>query len=357
MDFSLFYFANNDEAEDRYKLLLEGAKFADQRGFTAVWTPERHFHAFGGLYPNPSVTSAAVAAVTERVQVRAGSVVAPLHPPLRIAEEWSVVDNISRGRAGIAFASGWHASDFVLRPQAYETRKTALVDMIEQVRSLWRLDPVTLPNGVGEPSEVRIHPAPVRPELPVWLTSAGSPATFQLAGERGYGVLTHLLGQEIDVLTKRIEEYRTTFRAHNGPDAGDGHVALMVHTFVGDDRDEVREIVREPFSRYLASSFDLLIRAAEAAGTAGAITTRELRDMAPTDIDFLVKQAFDRYFDLSGMFGTVEDCLDTARDLADAGVDEVACLIDFGVPHDTVLDSLDLLGELHDSWRSFDALR
>jgi hypothetical protein len=76
MDFSLFYFASEDESAggDRYRLLLEGAKFADRHGFKAVWTPERHFHSFGGLYPNPSVVGAAIAAITERVQIRAGSV-------------------------------------------------------------------------------------------------------------------------------------------------------------------------------------------------------------------------------------------------------------------------------------------
>ena len=62
-----------------YRLLLDGARFADAHGFAAVWTPERHFHAFGGLYPNPAVTGAAVAAVTSRVSIRAGSVVLPLH--------------------------------------------------------------------------------------------------------------------------------------------------------------------------------------------------------------------------------------------------------------------------------------
>jgi acyl-CoA synthetase (AMP-forming)/AMP-acid ligase II len=65
IEFSLFYFAA-DEAEDvndKYRLLMEGARYADENGFSAVWTPERHFHAFGGLYPNPSVTSAAIAAV------------------------------------------------------------------------------------------------------------------------------------------------------------------------------------------------------------------------------------------------------------------------------------------------------
>lgn len=91
MDFSLFYFGNAaprgapaDPAgtlgRNTYDLVLEGAKFADRNGFTAVWTPERHFSPFGGLYPNPAVTGAAIAAVTERVAIRAGSVVGPLPP-------------------------------------------------------------------------------------------------------------------------------------------------------------------------------------------------------------------------------------------------------------------------------------
>src|SRR5947207_4715432 len=57
LDFSLFYFGAGEGADPlaKYRLLLEGARFADERGFAAVWTPERHFHAFGALYPNPSV--------------------------------------------------------------------------------------------------------------------------------------------------------------------------------------------------------------------------------------------------------------------------------------------------------------
>ena len=98
------------------RLLLDGARFADDHGFEAVWTPERHFHAFGGLYPNPSMTSAAIAAITHGA-FRAGSVVLPLHHPIRVAEEWAVVDNLSRGRVGISFASGWQPNDFVLHPE------------------------------------------------------------------------------------------------------------------------------------------------------------------------------------------------------------------------------------------------
>ena len=118
IDFNLMYWGNDDGAgPKKYELLLEGAKFADAHGFNAVWTPERHFHAFGGPYPNPSVTGAAVAAVTKNLSVRAGSCVAPLHHPARIAEEWAVIDNLTNGRAALGIASGWQPDDFVLRPE------------------------------------------------------------------------------------------------------------------------------------------------------------------------------------------------------------------------------------------------
>src|SRR3989442_13234040 len=151
IDFSLCYFASElgGDPRERYRLLIEGAKFADENDFSAVWTPERHFHSFGGLFPNPSVAGAALATLTRRIGIRAGSVVAPLHHPVRIAEEWAVVDNLSHGRVGVSFASGWHAADFVLRPENYADRKAVMADAIEVVRRLWRGEAVDFADGAG----------------------------------------------------------------------------------------------------------------------------------------------------------------------------------------------------------------
>src|SRR5580658_9966976 len=110
--FSLFFFsADSAEREDgKYLTLLDSAKFADEHGFAAVWTPERHFQRLGGLYGSPSVTGAALAVVTRRISIRAGSVVVPLQNALRVAEEWAMIDNLLNGRVAIAAASGWHAN-------------------------------------------------------------------------------------------------------------------------------------------------------------------------------------------------------------------------------------------------------
>ena len=56
---------------------------------------------------NPNVFHAALATITEKIQLRSGSVVMPLHHPVRVAEEWAVIDNLSNSRVGVAFASGW----------------------------------------------------------------------------------------------------------------------------------------------------------------------------------------------------------------------------------------------------------
>ncbi len=163
-------------------LLLEGAKFADANGFCAVWTPERHFHAFGGPYPNPSVTGAAVAAVTQNIGVRAGSCVAPLHHTARIAEEWAVIDNLTNGRAGLAIASGWQPDDFVLRPEnTPPDNKPAMFQAIADLRKLWAGEKVAFPRKDGTMFEVLTQPRPVSKKLPM---SGSRPQAIPKPGSR-----------------------------------------------------------------------------------------------------------------------------------------------------------------------------
>ncbi len=340
LEFSLFYFASDESAAaDKYKLLMEGAKFADQNKFTAIWTPERHFHAFGGLFPNAAVTSAALAAITQNLKIRAGSVVIPLHDPIRVAEEWALVDNLSNGRVGISVASGWHDRDFVFAPQNYADRKNIMLRDLDVIRSLWRGESIKRLNGSGKEVDVTIFPRPIQPELPVWITSGGHPQTFQAAGETGANLLTHLLGQSFEELTSKIQIYRDAYRKTNK--TGNGHVTLMLHTFVGNSEEEVQELVRTPFCNYLKSSVDLMKQVVKGLGDDLSATT-----LSEEDLGALIDHAFTRYFATSGLFGTPDSCMATLQKLKDMGVDEVACLVDFGIATETVLANLDNLKEL-----------
>jgi len=350
--FSLFYFASAESGgSDQYRLLLDGARFADARGFEAVWTPERHFHAFGGIYPNPAVTGAAVAAVTHRVHVRGGSVVLPLHHPARVAEEWAVVDSISGGRAGVAFAAGWQPNDFVLRPEAYADHKAVMTRDIEVVRRLWRGEAVELPGVNGRMVPVRTLPRPVQPELPIWLTAAGRPETYRQAGLIGARVLTHLLGQSIEELGAKLALYRQAWR--EAGHQGEGRVTLMLHTLIGRDEAEVKALVRQPLIEYLRSSVDLIKGYAwsfpalkRRPGDEASGGVLDLDQLSEQERESVLEYAFERYYETSGLFGTVDSCTARVDRLAAIGVDEIACLIDFGVPTNVTLAHLEHLDQL-----------
>ena len=330
IDFSLCYFASElgGDPRERYRLLIEGAKFADENDFSAVWTPERHFHSFGGLFPNPSVAGAALATLTRRIGIRAGSVVAPLHHPVRIAEEWALVDNLSDGRVGISFASGWQANDFVFAPERYDRRKQIMLDDIEMVRRLWRGESVMFRSGDGTDIAVKIYPSPIQAELPVWVTAAGNPETFEQAGKIGANILTHLLGQKIEDVEQKIRIYRAARAASGLP--GRGQVTLMLHTYVGDSMEAVKAAVREPMCRYLGTSLDLIRNAPFAFPTfklpsesVAEKVKQGLNKFSPADMEVLLDFAFDRYFETSGLFGTVEHCLETVDRCKAADVDEI----------------------------------
>jgi len=336
--FSLFFFANGASADEQYRLLLEAARFADRAGFSAVWTPERHFHDFGSPFPNPAVTGAAVAAVTRRVEVRAGSVVLPLQDPLRVAEEWAVVDRMSGGRAGLAVASGWNPRDFVLAPDNFTNRKEVLRAGVRELRSLWSGAATVRTGWDGAEQEIRTHPLPVRGGLPLWVTAAGSPGTFAWAGAEGLGVLTHLLGQSWEDLEDNLVAYGDALAgAGHGPQ--EERVAVMLHTFVGADGRSALDTARGPMTAYMRSSMTLFD------GNTAEAARRSVPEEALAE---LLEHRYAEYAGTRCLIGSVDSCVPVVERLAELGVDEVACLIDFGIGTDEVLAALRHLDRLRE---------
>ena len=126
----------------------------------------------------------------------------------------------------------------------------------------------------------------------------------------------------------------------------------MLHTFVGPDLDQVRDTVRAPLINYLKSSTELVKQArwefpafanpGKSQGPVGEI------DLTEAELDAIMEHAFQRYFETSGLFGTPDVCLKQVRELKAIGVDEIACLMDFGIATDTVLASLPYLNEVRE---------
>ncbi|MFJ9637834.1 MupA/Atu3671 family FMN-dependent luciferase-like monooxygenase [Streptomyces sp. NPDC101178] len=347
-DFSLYFFGDYPEEgpgspNGRYELLMEAARFADEHGFEALWMPERHFNSFGGLFPNPAVLAAALARETRRIRLNAGSVVMPLHDPIRVAEEWSMADNLSGGRIGLGVASGWNADDFVFFPDRFGRHKQELYDRLDDVRRLWRGEALLRRTGDGE-REIRLFPRPVQPMPPLYTAVVGNPESYERAAEHDLGIVTNLMTQDIDQLRDNISRYRRA-RARHGLDPDAGRVAVLLHTYLGTDHDTARADAFEPMARYMRASLSLFSGVTNSLGV-----TADLKSLSEDDLGVVFRRAYGRYCDQRALIGDVDSTLPVAHAVADAGADEIVALVDFGVGPDQLragLPRLDALRRRH----------
>ena len=341
MKFSLFYFDGDGSRRnpEAYRLLLDSARFADRHGFDAVWLPERHFHAFGGLYPSPAVILSALAMTTETIGLRSGSVVLPLHHPVRVAEDWSVIDNLSGGRVGIGIASGWTMEEFVLSREPHGFRRSLLWQSYDQVTRLLAGEAVEFEDADGTPVAARTLPRPLQPRIPFWV-ACQSAETFAEAGRRGINVLCSLLGESLDELRPKIRAYRAALD-RNGHDPEAGKVTLMVHTFLDSDPDTARAKVTGPFAEYLRTHYHLL----ESLAKSMNLGVR-LEDFSGDDLETLLRFGVEGFMNGRSLIGSPESCQPFVEALTAAGVDETACLIDFVQDYDLVMGGLPRIAEL-----------
>ncbi|TNM28828.1 amino acid adenylation domain-containing protein [Streptomyces sedi] len=351
-DFGLYFFGDYPENEappgpgggqGRYEVLMEAARFADRHDFSSLWMPERHFHSFGGLFPNPAVLAAALSRETARVRLNAGSVVLPLHDPIRVAEEWSMADNLSGGRIGLGVASGWNADDFVFFPERFGRHKQEMYERLEQVRTLWRGDALRRATGDGE-REIRLFPRPVQEMPPCYTAVVANPESYELAARHDLGIVTNLMTQDVAQLRENIARYRAA-RARHGLDPEAGRVAVLLHTYIGEDHETARAEAFEPMARYMRASLALFSGVTNSLGFQA-----DLRSLSEDDLDVVFRRAYGRYCDQRALIGSVDSVLPVAEAVADAGADEIVALVDFGVADEQLragLPRLDALRRRH----------
>jgi natural product biosynthesis luciferase-like monooxygenase protein len=346
MRFSFLFFSDvrKDIADaDKYAFMRDVTHFADRAGFEAIYLPERHFHEFGSIYANPAIVAAHLIPQTTRIRFRTAGVSVPLHHPAEIVEWWAMNDVLSGGRVDLGFGSGWAKNDFILSPDSYAERRRICSEGIAVIRQLWRGETVSFPGPGGEPIPTTVYPRPVQDELNVWLLVTQSDEGFIHAGAQNYNVFTMLYGNTLDVMRGKIALYRKA-RRDAGLDPAAGTITLMLHTLMLDDRAAVERAIEVPFKAYIRSSLDAHMQAAaEQQGGAAPNEAEKAR---------MLDYAYQRYVRTSGIFGTVEDGRRIVDQAIAAGVDEIACLVDFGVDYAVVKRSLTCLERLVAGYRN-----
>jgi alkanesulfonate monooxygenase SsuD/methylene tetrahydromethanopterin reductase-like flavin-dependent oxidoreductase (luciferase family) len=150
--------------EDFYADALDLAVYAEELGFDSVWTSEHHF-VDDGYTPSILPLCAAIAARTSRIEIGTGLLLIPLHDPIRVAEDATVIDLISRGRLIVGLGLGWRAEEFDGFGVPLRERARRLERAVEVLRGAWGGRPVA--HGG---TEVIVTPRPGRAGgPPIWI--------------------------------------------------------------------------------------------------------------------------------------------------------------------------------------------
>jgi natural product biosynthesis luciferase-like monooxygenase protein len=322
---------------EKYAFVTEMTLFADREGFEAVYFPERHFHEFGSIFANSAVMAAHLIPQTTRIRFRTAGVSLPLHHPAEVVEWWAMNDVLSKGRVDLGFGSGWNKDDFILSPGSYQNRRQLCSEQIPLVQKLWRGETVSFVGPEGELLPITVYPRPIQSELKVWLLVTSNDEGFIHAGRQGYNIFTMLYGNNLDAMQKKVSLYRQA-RKEVGLNPATGIVTLMLHTLMLEDRAEVQLAVQQPFKEYIKSALDAHLKAAIDQHGGTPLNEEEKGKM--------LEYAYQRYFKQSAMFGTIDDGRSIVNQAIEAGINEIACLVDFGVDYPVVRRSLKPLAQL-----------
>ncbi|MDQ3991923.1 MAG: LLM class flavin-dependent oxidoreductase [Actinomycetota bacterium] len=180
---------------EEYADTLALGRLAEEVGFDSVWVSEHH-GASDGYLPSLLPMLAALAAVTDRVQLGTGVLLVPFHDPLRLAEDAAVVDQISNGRLILGLGLGWREEEFRMWGVPVGERLRRTTETVEVLRRAWTGERFTFEGRHFRYDRVLVTPAPARPGgPPVYLGGFAEPAVRR-AGRLGDGYIRSRSGLE-----------------------------------------------------------------------------------------------------------------------------------------------------------------
>jgi alkanesulfonate monooxygenase SsuD/methylene tetrahydromethanopterin reductase-like flavin-dependent oxidoreductase (luciferase family) len=166
-----------------YTAALEMFRFADDNGFDFLVLSEHH-GVDDGWMPAPLTIAAAALGATKRAPVMISASIAPLHDPVRIAEQIAVIDNAFPGRLMIVFGAGYKVDEFEMAGVDHAARGRVLEEYVDVILRAWTTDEFEWRGRT-----IRVTPKPATKPYPMTLIGGGVPAAARRAARLRLGML------------------------------------------------------------------------------------------------------------------------------------------------------------------------
>ncbi len=234
------------------EMVLDAARLAEALGLDGVVAGDHvTFHGYGN---DGLITLAAIAAVTETIELKTGVYLLPLRHPVPVALQVAQIDQLSLGRLILGVGIGGEdPHEFLSCGIDPRTRGARANEALQIIRRLWVEDHVTFQGRHFQLDDVTLYPKPLRP-VPIYV-GGRSDAAFVRAGRYGNGYTG--IWQSLDRFRQARERVITAATAA-GRSLDSVEFGMQFWTSVGSDRAEVRSLVSDrmeamyglPFERF-----------------------------------------------------------------------------------------------------------
>ena len=298
-----------------YDQILEQVEWAEKLGYDSYWFGEHHFDFFG-VVPAPPVMMAAAAKRTRKIRIGVAVALLPYHNPITIAEEYAMVDILSRGRLDFGVGRGTppERKGFGVT----EDDRDKVVEALEVVKMAWREGRIAFQGKYYNIPGVSLNVTPMQKPWPPLYFAALSPGSYEVASEKGYPILgiPYASCKDMADVKQKLSAFKDRLAAH-GHDPKTIDVVECFHTHVAMNEKEADKNGRAGLVPYLTAR--IAIR--------------------PRDYDELYRQRMI-------MVGDPKHCAEHIEEVREAGSNYVIFLMNFAtLAQEKILASMEIMAK------------
>jgi len=300
--------------------VLEECVVAEELGYHSAWVPEHHFGLFGCL-PSPATFLAYVAARTKRIQLAPATVLLPCDHPLRVAENFALLDLLSDGRVVFSAGRGYDKREYDAFEVPFEESRDRFTEGLDLLRTAWTKEEFTYKGrfySISEP--VTCLPRPVqKPHPPIYVACFSRP-TVEMAAEQGFHTLfaPFAAAMMFGSVGAAVQTYRELAATHGHTDA---RAKCSYFACVVDSK--VEELQAKERLRYYLHSVLPAFPGDRASAPPHIAYFADI-------VERLQKMKAEDFGERSVVTGDPEACIATLKKCEAAGIEEVILYFNFG---------------------------
>jgi alkanesulfonate monooxygenase SsuD/methylene tetrahydromethanopterin reductase-like flavin-dependent oxidoreductase (luciferase family) len=310
MRFSIFSVQDHHPAYKRtlpelYTQVLEQGVLADELGYDTFFVAEHHFHEYGAV-PNPAIFLTALSQHTKNIKLGSAISILTFHHPLTVAENYAMLDVLSKGRVVLGVGSGYLKHEFEGYAISSEEKRERFDESLLILKQALSKHNISHKGKYYAIDNIRINVGPFQNEIPFYVAILRREAAYHV-GRQGHNIICvpYASVDDFSQVQQLITDHKKGFEESGKKDPA---TLFAFHAHVAATDEEARKNAESAFNLYVK-------------------TRLYAREQTYNDV---LKSGL-------ALFGSVETVVNKILELRRMGVDHIMLLQNFGMLDPTLV--------------------